>query len=55
LPAALDLEAHQILHHKGRSLHVRATPRIARLFHMLHLDRIFPVQVDRPSETQTVH
>jgi anti-anti-sigma factor len=49
------LEAHQILHGKGRSLHVRATPRSAKLFHMLELDRVFPVQVDDSPETQTVH
>lgn len=49
------LEAHQILHGKGRSLHVRATPRSAKLFHMLELDRVFPVQVDGPLEVPTVH
>jgi anti-anti-sigma factor len=49
------LEAYQILHGKGRSLHVRANPRSAKLFHMLQLDRLFPVQVDSPAETPTVH
>jgi anti-anti-sigma factor len=49
------LEAHQILHCKGRSLHVWATPRSAKLFHMLELDRVFPVRVDDSPETQTVH
>jgi len=49
------LEAHQILHGKGRSLQVRVTPRTAKLFHMLQLDRLFPVRVDGPREMQTIH
>jgi anti-sigma B factor antagonist len=49
------LEAHHLLHCRGRSLLVRATPRAAKLFHILQIDRLFPVQVDEPLQVASVH
>jgi anti-anti-sigma factor len=49
------LEGYHLLHSRGRSLRVRATPRAAKLFHSLQLDRLFPVQVDEVLQPATVH
>jgi anti-anti-sigma factor len=48
------VEAHQILHGKGRSLQVLIAPKTAKLFHLLQLDDLFSMRVEPPVRIQTV-
>jgi anti-anti-sigma factor len=44
----------ELLRDRGRSLEALVNPKTAKLFHLLHLDDIFPTRVDSLLALQTV-
>jgi anti-anti-sigma factor len=48
------VKAQAVLQDRGRSLEALVTPSTAKLFHLLHLDDLFPTRLDSLLALQTV-